>query len=86
VKLYRLEYVLREPSVETEDMFLAEIPALPGCRAWGNTAAKAVENLQGVAAAFLESYTDSGDPLPEEVSAAVQEVGQEATGELLVAV
>ena len=32
-KQYRLPYTLRAPSEETEGMYLAEVPVLPGCRA-----------------------------------------------------
>ena len=71
MELYRLRFVLRDPSDETEGKYLAEIPDLPGCRAWGDTRAQALENLQGVAAAFIESYRDQGKPLPKKVEAAV---------------
>ena len=63
MKLYRLPLVLREPSEDTEDQYLAEIPALPGCRAWGKTAAQALENLQSVATAFIDSCRAKGDAL-----------------------
>ena len=69
MKLYRLEFVLKEPSEDTEGMYLAEVPALPGCRAWGETAALALENLQSVTMAFIESHRADGDPLPPEVVA-----------------
>ena len=65
--LYRLRAVLREPSDETEGKYLAEIPDLPGCRAWGDTPAQALESLQSVASAFMASYRDRGDPLPPKV-------------------
>ena len=64
MKLYRMRFVLKEPSEETEDRYLAEIPDLPGCRAWGDTAAQAMENLRSVAIAFIESCRDRGDPIP----------------------
>ncbi len=32
---YRLSYVMYAPCEGTEDMYMAEVPALPGCRAWG---------------------------------------------------
>ncbi|MXX75817.1 MAG: type II toxin-antitoxin system HicB family antitoxin [Holophagales bacterium] len=87
MKLYRLEFVLKEPSEETEGMYLAEVPALPGCRAWGKTAALALENLQSVTAAFIESHRAHGDPLPPEVAAAAVDVGgQRGVGEVMVAV
>ena len=76
-KQYRLPYILRVPSAETEDMYLAEVPVLPGCRAWGATAAEALSNLEGVAADFIASYEHHGDELPAAIAAA---------GELVVAV
>ena len=69
MKLYRLPLLIREPGEDTNDKHLAEIPALPGCRAWGDTAAEALGNLQSVAAAFIESYRSRGDALPSEVGA-----------------
>ena len=51
-KQYRLPYTLKAPSEETEDRYLAEVPVLPGCRAWGATAEEALLNLEGVAADF----------------------------------
>ena len=76
-KQYRLPYTLRAPSEETEDMYLAEVPVLPGCRAWGATAEEALVNLEGVAADFIASYQDHGNELPAALAGA---------GELVVAV
>ena len=87
MKLYKLPLVLKEPSEDTEGKYLAETPALPGCRAWGDTAAQALENLQGVATAFIESYRARGDALPLEVEAVSQEVtGTESVSEVMIAV
>ena len=74
---YKLPYTLRAPSEDTEDMYLAEVPVLPGCRAWGATAEEALHNLEGVAADFIASREQHGDPLPAAIAAA---------GELVVAV
>lgn len=82
MKLYKLPFVMHEPGYDTEDKFMAEIPILPGCRAWGDTYDDAVENLQGVAAAMLESYREWGDELPAEVQRALVETG--ANDEVLV--
>ncbi len=87
MKLYKLPFTLHEPSDETEGKFLAEMPSLPGCRAWGNSAAEALENLQSVAAAFIESYRDRGDNLPPEVEAVAFDVeAASVPSEVLVAV
>jgi predicted RNase H-like HicB family nuclease len=86
MKLYRLPLVLHEPDDSEEGKYLAEVPALSGCRAWGDTAAEALENLQSVATAFIESYRDRGDALPPEVEAAsLESVGPRIMSELLVA-
>ena len=87
MKLYRLPLVMHEPSQGTEDKYMAEVPALPGCRAWGDSAATALENLQSVAAAFIESYRSRGDSLPEEVEAVSSEsIDNQIVSEVLVAV
>lgn len=85
MKLYRLPFVLHEPSEDSEGKYRAEIPALSGCRAWGSTAAEALENLQSVATAFIESYKSKGDPLPGEVKIASDETGGSVISKVLVA-
>ncbi|MBI4337433.1 MAG: type II toxin-antitoxin system HicB family antitoxin [Chloroflexi bacterium] len=86
MKLYRLHCVIREPVEGAEEKYVAEVPALPGCRAWGDTAAEALENLQGVAAAFIESYRDRGDALPQAIESASLGAGSRTFSEVLVAV
>lgn len=84
MKYYKLRYVMHDPSDETEDKYMAEVPALPGCRAWGDTPDEALDILQGVATAFIESHMVHGDELPPAVASAL--VDSTATNELLVAV
>ena len=64
MKVYGLPVVIHEPSEDTEDKYMAEVPALPGCRAWGDTATEALEYIHSVAEGFIESYQLTGDPLP----------------------
>ena len=86
MKLYRLSLVMHEPSESTEGKYLAEILALAGCRAWGDTAAETLEHLQSVAAAFIESYRSRGDALPPEVEASASDsVGTRTGSEVLIA-
>ena len=73
MKQYRLNYVMHEPSEETEDKYLVEVPALPGCKAWGDSPADALNHIQSVAAAFIESYEEHGDELPAAVVAGIVE-------------
>ncbi len=87
MKLYKLPLVIHEPSQETEDKYMAEVPAIPGCRAWGDSPTEVMENLQSVAAGFIDSYKLSGDPLPPEVEAmSTQSSGTQIPGEFTVAV
>ena len=87
MKLYRLPFLLHEQEGSGEDKYMAEIPLLPGCRAWGDSAAEALENLQSVTTAFIESYRSRGDPLPPGVEAASSEMqGTPVVSEVLVAV
>ena len=67
MKIYKLPIKLYEPSEDTNDMYMAEVPALPGCYAWGETASEALECVKGNAEAFIESYEERGVPLPEKV-------------------
>ncbi len=83
MKHYKLRYVMHDPSEETEDKYLAEIPALPGCRAWGDTTEEALDILASVAAASIEVYMERGYELPAEVKSSL--IGT-AANDVLVAV
>ena len=74
MKKYHLEYVLHDPSEDTDWMYKAEIPALPGCQAWVKSEVEVGEILTSVAEEFIASYHDFGDPLPKEVLDSLVEV------------
>ena len=84
MKHYKLRYVMHDPSKDTEDKYMAEIPDLPGCRAWGDTPEEALDILSSVAASFIESYIDHGDELPSAVASRL--IDSTTTNELLVPV
>jgi predicted RNase H-like HicB family nuclease len=87
MKLYKLSLVIHQPSEETEDKYMAEVPALPGCRAWGDSPTEVMENIQSVAAGFIESYIASEDPLPPGVEAmSTEATDTEVPSEFTVAV
>ncbi len=86
MKLYKLPIVLYEPSEDTNDMFMAEAPLLPGCRAWGDTPSQALEYIQGVAEAFIESYMELEQPIPPELeSLAIETDGALVRAEIVIA-
>ena len=85
MKLYKLPIVIYEPSEETEYKYMAEVPALPGCRAWGDTVGEAVDYIRGVAEAFVDSYLDREIALPEGVESLLYKpVGPVIHGEIIV--
>lgn len=71
--IYRLPVTIRPPTDNTENKYLAEVPVLPGCRAWGDTLPEALHYIESVARAFIESFEERGDSLPTEVGALAQQ-------------
>ena len=64
MELYQFEYILHEPEENHGGMYRAEIPALQGCRAWGDTAEETLEALWGNARILLQLRKENGEPLP----------------------
>lgn len=67
MKFYRLPVTLLAPSEDSGGKFVAEVPFLPGCRAGGDTASEAIEYIQSVASAFIDSYRENDERLPDGV-------------------
>lgn len=47
-----------------EDLYVAEVPALPGCRTLGRTEEEAVENIRDVIEGYLETLKRSRRSAP----------------------
>ena len=68
--IYQLEYVLHEPHESEGGMYLAEIPALQGAMAWGDTPEETLNSLLAVAQTIIQvrrgerRNTSSGESLP----------------------
>ncbi len=84
MKHYKLRYVMHDPSEDTEDKYMVEIPDLPGCSAWGDTPEEALDILTSVAAATIEVYMERGYELPAKVRASL--IDTATANEVLVAV
>lgn len=69
MKQYRLPVIMHQPQEDTENKYMAEVPILPGCRAWGDTPGEALENLRSVASEFILSYREHEQSLPKAVEA-----------------
>jgi predicted RNase H-like HicB family nuclease len=52
---------------DTNGTFVAYIPAIPGCHAWGLSADEARSELNNVFDLILEEYREKGQPLPPDV-------------------
>jgi predicted RNase H-like HicB family nuclease len=46
------------------DIFVAQVPSLPGCVTQGSTRAEALENAKEAVSGYLESLKEHGDPIP----------------------
>jgi len=74
MKQYSLRVIVHQPSEETENKYMAEVPLLPGCRAWGDTPGEALDYLRDVVNNFIQSSKEHGDPLPGEIEQAAREL------------
>ncbi len=59
---------------DEDGMYVAEVPALPGCISQGQTREEVVENIREAIAAYLESLEAHGDPIPPPITEEVVEV------------
>lgn len=59
---------------DEDGVFVAEVPALPGCISQGASRNEAVANIKEAIAAYLESLQKHGEPVPPSVLEEVVEV------------
>ena len=59
---------------DEDGVFVAEVPALPGCVTQGQTRGEASENAKEAIAGYLESLRKHGDPIPPSIYEEVVEV------------
>ena len=64
--------VLIEP--DEDGVFVAEVPALPGCLSQGRTRAEAIANIKEAIAAYLTSLKDHSEPVPPPISEEIVEI------------
>lgn len=48
-----------------DEVFIADVPELPGCMAHGNSSAEALANAQDAIGLWIETAREFGDPVPE---------------------
>ena len=59
------EYMINVFFSEEDDMWVAEIPDLPGCSAMGSTAERAVSEVHAARDAWLAAARAGGRSIPE---------------------
>ena len=50
---------------QEDQLFIAEVPELPGCMAHGDTPEEALANITDAADLWIDTAKEFGDPIPE---------------------
>lgn len=61
---------------DEDGVYVAEVPALPGCISQGGTRAEAINNVKEAIQGYLDSLKAHGEPIPPSISEEVVEVDQ----------
>jgi len=64
--------VILEP--DEDGVFVAQVPALPGCISQGATRAEALKNVQEAIEGYLENLREHNEPIPPSIDEEVVEV------------
>ncbi|MBA2591685.1 MAG: type II toxin-antitoxin system HicB family antitoxin [Pseudomonadota bacterium] len=59
---------------DEDGVYVADVPALPGCISQGKTRAEALKNIQEAIEAYLESLRAHDEPVPPSIDEEVIEV------------
>jgi len=59
---------------DEDNMYVAEVPALPGCVSQGKTRAEAIENATDAIKGYLESLKKHNEPIPPSISEEIVEI------------
>jgi len=64
--------VILEP--DEDGVFVAQVPALPGCISQGTSRAEALKNIHEAIEGYLESLREHNEPIPPSIDEEVVEV------------
>ncbi len=59
---------------DEDGVYVAEVPALPGCISQGKTRSEAISNVKEAITGYLESLQAHGEPIPPSITEEVVEV------------
>ncbi len=60
--------------IDEDEVFVAEVPALPGCVTQGSTREEAIANAQEAIAVYLESLKAHGEPIPPSIDEEIVDI------------
>ena len=60
--------------VDEDGIFVAQVPALPGCVSQGRTRAEALKNIKEAIAVYLDSLEAHGEPIPPAIEEEIVEL------------
>jgi len=52
---------------DEDNMFVAEVPSLPGCVSQGKTRAEAIDNAKDAIQGYIESLKKHNEPIPPSI-------------------
>ena len=59
---------------DEDGVYVAEVPALPGCISQGKTRSEAIDNVKEAISGYLESLKAHDEPIPPSITEEVVEV------------
>lgn len=59
---------------DEDGVYVAEVPALPGCISQGKTRTEAIDNIKEAISGYLESLQAHGEPVPPSITEEVVEI------------
>ena len=59
---------------DEDGMFVAQVPALPGCISQGKTRSEALQNAKEAIEGYLASLAEHGDPVPPSIHEEIVEI------------
>ncbi len=59
---------------DEDGVFVANVPALPGCVSQGSSRTEALDNIREAIEGYIESLRAHGDPIPPPISEEIVEI------------
>lgn len=63
-----MKYLIEVFWSDEDEGYIANVPDLPGCSAWGMTPEDAIREIEDAQQAWIEACIKAGDPVPAPVT------------------